>query len=180
MIHIFELRWRVWINTAAKCSRFCQIFCKYYLYFESDEKLHKIFTECCSIHHLNLYRQPVIALLDKSQNLPSILTIPKGRYKKCAWVSTINFVNIIMQEFRIKEFRCKYYVSEICIVLYEFIFCIDFILVHPNKKHFLYHRYNFLIFMHELQLPYARHHRPLLIRSRSWIQAIHQAKGHST
>ena len=57
-----------------------------------------------------------------------------------------------MQEFRIKEFRCKYYVSEICIVLYEFIFCIDFILVHPNKKHFLYHRYNFLIFMHELQL----------------------------
>ena len=29
-------------------------------------------------------------------------------------------------------------------------------------------------------LPYARHHRPLLIRSRSWIQAIHKAKGHST
>ena len=68
-----------------------------------------------------------------------------------------------MQEFRIKEFRCKYYVSEICIVLYEFLFCIDFILVQPNKKHFLYHRYNFLIFMHELQLPYSREQKHVSI-----------------
>ena len=34
--------------------------------------------------------------------------------------------------------------------------------------------------MFENHVPYARHHRPLLIRSCSWIQAIHKAKGHST
>ena len=30
---------------------------------------------------------------------------------------------------------------------------------------------------HAHQIPYARHHRPLLIRIRSWIQAIHKAYG---
>ena len=34
--------------------------------------------------------------------------------------------------------------------------------------------------LYTIYLLYARNHRPLLIRSRSWIQAIHKAKGHST
>ena len=32
----------------------------------------------------------------------------------------------------------------------------------------------FLDFLGKIHIPYARHHRPLLIRSRSWIQAIHK------
>ena len=37
-----------------------------------------------------------------------------------------------------------------------------------------------IIKKYNLNIPYARHYNLLLIRNRSWILAIHKAKGHST
>ena len=85
---------------------------------------------------------------------------------------------------------CQYQVHQIKLLASNSITCIKFNYLDQIKllasnlitciKLLLTYLDIFIIIPWYIYIPYVRHHRPLLIRSRSWIQAIHKAKGHST
>ena len=118
--------------------------------------------------------------LQKNQNYRSAISICKGKtlsanfyfkntLKQCCHTATLT----------ISRFFC---INQI--IYFSFYPCLRKVCTEKKlvkTKQSYYHVRNFTIsFLFIIQIPYARHYNPLLIRNCSWILTIHKAKDHST